>query len=352
MAIVMALVTYGLDISVSGNGTTDPAPGSYTYAEGTTVPITAYPAEGYKLDRWEMDGTYAGASSTLNVTMNAQHAVVAYFVIQTFTITIRTTEGGTTSPIPGSYGPYDYGTVVTVTAVPAAGFNFASWLLDGTIYTANPIGVTITKDLTLTADFTEIPKATLQGVVADSETGELISGVSVALDGNATSSGVDGRYSLTVYVGAYTLTVSKTGYNTWTGSVNLPTSGTYTQDVRLTKTPITPPAESIVQGTVTDAETNLPVADAQITVNGYLTTSDANGNYVLTVTPATYTLTVTKEGYETWSQTLDTATPGTYILNISLTKTTVAPPAIEPKWILLGIAIIGLAVFFIAKPKI
>jgi len=420
--VVKALVTYGLDISVRGNGTTDPVPGSYTYAEGTTVTVTATPAAGSVFDHWELDGAFAGTSTTINVTMTAYHAIVAVFAVATYTVTIKAGVGGSTSPVPGSYGPYSYGASLTVTATPSSGYRFESWLVDGITYYANPLTLTVNTDLSLTATFSAIPTSTLSGTVSNAETNVPIAGATITLDGNVASTGSDGKFSLTVNAGVYTLTVKVGGYQDYLETVDLSKGGTVTKDVKLSKTPqsiiqgtvkdsagnpislatvtsngysattdgsgnftlTVPPkaytvtvsksgwrteslsidastagtyalsftltlAESTVQGTITDAKTGLPIADATVTINTYSTTSDTNGNYVLTVTPAAYTLTVTKEGYETWSQTLDTTTPATYIINITLTKK--AAPAVEPKWILLGITIIGLAVFLITKPK-
>lgn len=344
MAIVAALVEYGLDISVTGNGTTDPVPGSYTYAEGTVVPITAYPDEGWMLDHWELDGAYAGTSTTINVTMDAYHAVLAVFVQQTFTLTLESGVGGTTDVAPGSY-TYYYGDTVTITAFPDAGYVFSHWSLNGLIDTDNPLIVTVTRDLTVTPVFTLAPTATLTGVVVNDATGEPVAGASISLDGYSTTSGTDGSYSLTVPLGTYTMTVSKSGFYTWTRTVELPAEQEYTVEVRLTEVPPTPPpAESIVQGTITDAETNLPIADATVTINTYSTTSDVDGNFVLTVTPAVYSMTVTKEEYEDWSQTIDVTTAGTYITNVALTKEAVPPAPIEMKWILIGIVAIGLVI--------
>jgi hypothetical protein len=46
------------------------------------------------------------------------------------TITISTTDGGTTDPQPGAY-TFLYGSRVNVTAFPKAGYSFSYWLLDG-----------------------------------------------------------------------------------------------------------------------------------------------------------------------------------------------------------------------------
>jgi len=342
MAIVRALAEYGLDISVNGNGTTDPAPGSYTYAEGTIVAITAIPDAGWKLDHWEMDGTYAGTSTTINVTMDSYHAIVAYFVLETYTLTIDATIGGTTDPAPGSYS-YHYGDVATITAIPDSGYYFSVWLVDGITYSDNPLSLTITGNLTATASFEELAKATLTGTISDANTGDPITGATVTLDSASTTSDSTGKYSLTVTVGIYTLRISANGYQTWSETVDLSAGGTQTLDVKLTPLPPPPPSQSIVQGTVTDSKTGNPIPDASININGYSITSDENGNFSIAVAPSTYTVTVTKEGYEDWSQSLDATTPATYVVNVSLTEKVVTA---QVSWVpIVLIIIVGIAFF-------
>ena len=74
-----AVVQYELTISVTGNGTTDPAVGSYLYNEGTIVPVTAIPDSGWELDHWLLDTADAGTANPVNVTMNANHTLEAVF---------------------------------------------------------------------------------------------------------------------------------------------------------------------------------------------------------------------------------------------------------------------------------
>jgi len=70
---------YTLTISATPGGTTDPAPGSYTYPEGTVVPVTATPYSGYYFDRWFLDGADAGKDNPINILMDKDHALQAAF---------------------------------------------------------------------------------------------------------------------------------------------------------------------------------------------------------------------------------------------------------------------------------
>jgi len=79
----------------------------------------------------------------------------------TYTLTITSTSGGTTDPVPGSYS-YDKGAVVSVTAIPNSGYVFDCWKLDGVnAGSDNPIVVTITADHTLHALFKPVTHYTL-----------------------------------------------------------------------------------------------------------------------------------------------------------------------------------------------
>jgi hypothetical protein len=75
----------------------------------------------------------------------------------TYTLTITSTAGGTTNPLPGPH-QYAQGTVVQVTATPDATHIFDHWELDGSnVGSANPISVTMNSDHTLNAVFTLLP---------------------------------------------------------------------------------------------------------------------------------------------------------------------------------------------------
>jgi hypothetical protein len=73
------VVEHDLTISVTGMGTTDPALGTYTYEEGTVVPVTAYPASGWMLDHWLLDTVDVGTANPYSVTMDADHTLEAVF---------------------------------------------------------------------------------------------------------------------------------------------------------------------------------------------------------------------------------------------------------------------------------
>ena len=149
-------VAYTLTITSTSGGTTDPAPDSYSYDEGTVVSVTAIPDSGYCFDHWELDGVDAGSANPIAVTINADHTLHAVFEPVThYTLTITSTTGGTTNPSPGAYS-YEKGTVVSVKANPDTGYVFVGWFLDGGYEVANPILVEMNKNHILHAVFEEV----------------------------------------------------------------------------------------------------------------------------------------------------------------------------------------------------
>jgi len=73
------VATYRLKIETTTGGTTNPTPGTYTYAAGTQVQVTAIPSNGYIFDHWELNGTNVGTTTTYTVTVNANYVLKAFF---------------------------------------------------------------------------------------------------------------------------------------------------------------------------------------------------------------------------------------------------------------------------------
>ncbi|MEM3729049.1 MAG: NosD domain-containing protein [Candidatus Bathyarchaeia archaeon] len=144
---------YNLTISTTPGGTTNPAPGTYTYVNGATITITAIPEENYVFGYWLLDGINIGSQNPIEVLMTANHALQAVFQ-QVFHLTITSTTEGTTNPAPGTY-TYTLGVQLNVTAIPNTGYAFAYWLLDGNKRTENPITILMDSNHILEAHFVD-----------------------------------------------------------------------------------------------------------------------------------------------------------------------------------------------------
>ena len=115
--------------------------GAGEYEHGKTVTIKAIPNEGYHFVKWS-DGD-GNAERTFVIDNNV--ALTAEFAIEVRTIVVHA-ENGT---ILGA-GRYEYGSVVTLTAIPDEGYHFVGWS-DGDVATSKSI--TVHSDVTLTAEF-------------------------------------------------------------------------------------------------------------------------------------------------------------------------------------------------------
>jgi hypothetical protein len=154
--------TYFLAITTTAGGTTDPAPGIYSYTSNSTVQVTAIPNPNYLFNNWILDGVPTGSDNPINILMDRNHSLEAVFKIA-YQLTITTTSGGTTNPSPGTY-IYAAGSSVEVTAIPYANFLFDYWMLDGfNVGSANPYSIVMDKNHTLKAVFSPAPSPPVGG---------------------------------------------------------------------------------------------------------------------------------------------------------------------------------------------
>jgi hypothetical protein len=168
--------------------------------------------EGYSFDHWETTGLMSvanvnAASTTITVSGDGTlRAVYTEIAIQ-YTLTVSTVGSGSVTKDPNQ-ATYASGTVVELTAVPTAGFEFSGW--SGAITgTTNPVQVAMNSDKAVTATFTQIPSVHL--FEDNFESGNL-----------AAWSGSDGGAAISTaspYQGAYHLTssLSSGANNGWSG---------------------------------------------------------------------------------------------------------------------------------------
>jgi hypothetical protein len=191
--------TYDLTISVAGSGTTAPAPGVYSFVEGTVVDVYAFPDSGWMLDHWELNSVVVGASAPYSIVIDADHLLTAFFVeippeqwtLQVNSDPINSIEfavNGASHVTPWS-GLLDENSHTIV--MPSA------WMLDGDIYSfdhwedssTNPTRtVNLISDTTVTAHFAlELPppgESVLTIVVVGSGTTDPAPGVYMHPDGS------------------------------------------------------------------------------------------------------------------------------------------------------------------------
>ena len=123
--------TYPLTVNAGSNGSVTPA-GATTRNAGEVVSITATPNSGYHFvnwtGNWGMIAHTTGAATT--ITMNGNTTIQANFAANTstsYSLTTRTTGGGTVTAPASSPASYTSGTVVALTASPNPGYHFVNW---------------------------------------------------------------------------------------------------------------------------------------------------------------------------------------------------------------------------------
>lgn len=221
---------------------------SETYDSGTVVTLTSTPATGSRFSGWSGACTGSGSCS---VTMTASRSVTATFA-QTYTLTVSKSGSGngtvSSSPTGINCGAdctevYDRGTVVTLSASPAAGSRFSSWsggctgtgscvvTMDAAksvtatfvptysltaskagsgigAITSSPVGINCGSDCSETYD-----SGTVVTLTATPAAGSRLSGWSGACTGTGTCAvTMDAAKSVTAtFIQTYSLTISRTG---------------------------------------------------------------------------------------------------------------------------------------------
>ncbi len=146
----LVVPTYTLSVSINGDGTveSDPAETGYTYGE--VVQLTATPDPGWSFNQW--GGDLSGSTNPTTISMTGNKAVSATFIqcVYTLSVSVDPVAGGSVGAVPDP--PYNYGDVVTLTAVANPGYSFDYW--SGDASGANPVTtVTMTGDKSVTAHF-------------------------------------------------------------------------------------------------------------------------------------------------------------------------------------------------------
>lgn len=136
--------------AISNNATYGSVSGGVPTNEGEEAVLEAIPNDGYHFTQWS-DGS---TDNPRTIVVTQDTAFVAYFAANQYMLTL-TVNDENMGVVTGA-GVYDYISVAEISAIPASGYEFVQWS-DGSIY--NPYTVTILEDMSLQAEFREIPNA-------------------------------------------------------------------------------------------------------------------------------------------------------------------------------------------------
>jgi len=144
---------YSLTISLVGTGcSVTQTPNQATYTYGSSVQLTPVAAVGWTFSGWS--GALTGSANPGSVTITDNAQVTATFTQNKYVLTFSLVGTGcsvTTSPNQASY---HYGDSVQLTATSGTGYVFSGWSGDLTNL-ANPANVVVTKNMAITATFTQ-----------------------------------------------------------------------------------------------------------------------------------------------------------------------------------------------------
>jgi len=268
-------VTLSTNLAAGGTAT-----GAGTFAQGSTVTVSATPKTGYTFTNWTDSGTttIASASPSYQFTMSGNRALVANFTIippTQFAVVLSSNPiaGGSTY---GS-GSYNAGTTVTIIESPNPGYTFVNWTENGNIVsTSSSFQFSLTANRTFVANFSIIPALQYAVILSSSP----------AAGGTNTGSG---SYTAGTSV---TITASpNTGYTfvNWTENGNIvSTSSNYTFAINTTRRLVA----NFLINTYTLTVTTNPASGGTVTKNPDQLKYDHGTNVLLTATPNTgYTFT-------------------------------------------------------------
>ncbi|MEM2613280.1 MAG: DUF2341 domain-containing protein [Nitrososphaerota archaeon] len=146
-------IQHTLFISISGEGTTNPAPyTTHQFNEGTTITLTALPSIGWSFKYWLINDSIIIETNPYNLTISSDYNITAIFAQNNYTLTIIKIGEGSVSIDPEK-SIYRHGENVTLTAIPENGYEFAGWTGD-IIGNEIQVKITMTKNMSVTVHFT------------------------------------------------------------------------------------------------------------------------------------------------------------------------------------------------------
>ncbi len=151
--VTYSINSYSITVSASEGGS---ATGDGTYNYGATATLMAAANEGYTFVNWTENGNVVSTNATYSFTVLSDRDLVANFQIESYTIVVSATEGGTVT----GGGTYDYGTNVTLSATAMDGYIFVNWTDDGIeVSTEANYSFIVNSNRTLVAHFEEYHNA-------------------------------------------------------------------------------------------------------------------------------------------------------------------------------------------------
>ncbi|AFK05956.1 hypothetical protein Theba_0222 [Mesotoga prima MesG1.Ag.4.2] len=240
-----SIVQYTITASAGAGGTISPS-GQVKVNHGSNQSFSISANTGYDIQDVKVDGATEGAIGSYTFSnVTSDHTIAATFKIKTYTVSVSSNpvEGGSVN----GGGTYNHGAQVSCQATANEGYRFVNWTEGGVVVSDNSTYTfNITANRNLVANFVRVYSVTFS--VVDSE--GVLQGAEVSFNGETKVTDVQGKAVFTgVVTGSKAYTVSKEGYNSATGTVNIDSDKGV--DITLVKKTYTLTVSSVGQGTVT-----------------------------------------------------------------------------------------------------
>jgi C1A family cysteine protease len=321
-------VTYTVTGTVKSNSSTG------STIAGATVSFAGKTATAAANGTFSITGVAAGTYTlaitapgytpyTSSITLNANQAIVAVLTPASYTLTGTVHNGSPNGPGLAGATVAVAGKIATTAgdgtfSISGIGSGTYTMVVSKTGYvsvTSQPF----TMNSNLVAALYLMPQTySVSGTVTSADvTGSnaaALSGAIVSIAGQSAVTGSTGTFSISgLAPGTYPVIASKTGYNSYTGSITVTTS----QTISIVMTPVT----HTLSGTIhTGSMTGSGLAGATVSVAGKTATTASNGTFSIVGIPAgSYTYTVTKTGYVSY-------TSGTFTMSSDLVAATYLAP--------------------------
>ena len=154
LSLVASYKASPVRIEIDANGGVGGS-GSQTVHKGTTVTLEAPTKEGHLFKGWkdEKGNSYpAGEDGKVHITVTGDMTLTAVWEVRTFTVTYVLLSGETRTETAA------YGETVTLGEEPRTGYTFVGWKDSEKVYHAGET-ITVTGDMTLTAEWKKLPSA-------------------------------------------------------------------------------------------------------------------------------------------------------------------------------------------------
>ena len=154
LSLVASYEASPVRIEIDANGGVGGS-GSQTVQKGTTVTLEAPTREGYLFTGWEDENKKiypAGEDGKVKITVTGDMTLKAVWEARSFTVTYVLLNGKTRTETAA------YGQNVTLGEEPRTGYTFVGWKDGEKMYHAGET-ITVTEDMTLTAEWEKLPSA-------------------------------------------------------------------------------------------------------------------------------------------------------------------------------------------------